>query len=299
MNLMAITKMCLCLSLLALIPVSSNAASCVWSVTRDGKTAYIGGTCHCLSKSDYPLPAEYEFAYRNSETLVFECDLDAIKSLDAAKQIETAYSFPKGTTLKTCLSAPLYARLSAVCASNSIPLVALERYKPPMVMLALTFSELKKIGIDPAWGVDSQMHRRAKADGKKENALETFSQQIGYLASISDGQEEEFVKYSLTELDSTGENFKEIVKAWRSGDTVQLHRLVTETLCNQFESIYRKLILERNRNWLPELEKLLATPEREFVLVGAAHLLGPDSVLESLRKRGYEVKPLEVGEKKD
>ena len=143
------------------------------------------------------------------------------------------------------------------------------------------------------------MHRRAKADGKKENALETFSQQIGYLASISDGQEEEFVKYSLTELDSTGENFREIVKAWRSGDTAQLHRLVTETLCNQFESIYRKLIQERNRNWLPELEKLLATPEREFVLVGAAHLLGPDSVLESLRKRGYEVKPLEVGEKKD
>ena len=49
----------------------------------------------------------------------------------------------------------------------------------------------------------------------------------------------------------------------------------------------RRLLKERNHNWLP---KLLAMPEKnQFLVVGALHLYGPDGVLNLLRQQGYEV----------
>jgi len=53
--------------------------------------------------------------------------------------------------------------------------------------------------------------------------------------------------------------------------------------------LYRELLVERNRRWLPQIIELLKTPERELVLVGSAHLAGPDGLIRSLRERGYRV----------
>ena len=38
--------------------------------------------------------------------------------------------------------------------------------------------------------------------------------------------------------------------------------------------MYQRLLVERNRNWLPKLESLFTRQGRTFVVVGAAHLVG-------------------------
>jgi uncharacterized protein YbaP (TraB family) len=53
--------------------------------------------------------------------------------------------------------------------------------------------------------------------------------------------------------------------------------------------MYERLLVERNRNWLPELEKLVARPRPAFVVVGAAHLVGPDGLIALLSAKGYRV----------
>lgn len=50
--------------------------------------------------------------------------------------------------------------------------------------------------------------------------------------------------------------------------------------------LYRKMIVERNRNWLPRIDGYLKSPETEFILVG------PDGLIEALRKRECRVKKL-------
>ena len=41
-----------------------------------------------------------------------------------------------------------------------------------------------------------------------------------------------------------------------------------------------------------QIEKMLTTPDIEFILVGALHLAGPDSVLKMLTDKRYKVEKL-------
>lgn len=54
---------------------------------------------------------------------------------------------------------------------------------------------------------------------------------------------------------------------------------------------YRLIIAERNQAWMPRLMKHL-NDGQAFIIVGAAHLPGPQGLIALLRSRGYQVEPI-------
>jgi uncharacterized protein YbaP (TraB family) len=82
-----------------------------------------------------------------------------------------------------------------------------------------------------------------------------------------------------------------MVAAWRDGE---LERLAAELLSefDAFPGLYDTIVTKRNAAWVPTLEKMLADGRRHLVVVGALHLVGPDSVIDQLRARGHEVERL-------
>jgi hypothetical protein len=88
------------------------------------------------------------------------------------------------------------------------------------------------------------------------------------------------------------EQIETMLAAWRKGDMDSLGDLLVRELKEKAPQVYRRMIVDRNEKWLARIEAYRKTPRVEFVLVGAGHLAGPDSVLQSLRKRGYTVTPL-------
>lgn len=60
----------------------------------------------------------------------------------------------------------------------------------------------------------------------------------------------------------------------------------------KMNSIYEKLIYERNRNMVSKIEEFLRTKETYFVVVGAGHLVGKKGIIEMLRGKGYPVEQL-------
>ena len=56
--------------------------------------------------------------------------------------------------------------------------------------------------------------------------------------------------------------------------------------------MYQRLLVDRNRNWLPKIEALFARKGRAFVVVGAAHLVGPDGLLAMLKAKGYTIEQM-------
>ena len=54
---------------------------------------------------------------------------------------------------------------------------------------------------------------------------------------------------------------------------------------------YRLLDVERNRAWLPQVEKRLSESKKDntLVVVGSLHLLGSDGLVEQLKAKGYAV----------
>ena len=51
------------------------------------------------------------------------------------------------------------------------------------------------------------------------------------------------------------------------------------------------LLDDRNKNWVAQLKNLMHT-NTLFVAVGAGHLVGPQGLINLLRKEGYTLRPI-------
>lgn len=277
--------------LVMFVCTGASAESSVWKAQKGGSVIYLGGTFHVLRESDYPLPAEFDTAYKASSVVVFETDLGNLQGPSAQQKLLAKAMYADGSTIDKHLSAKAYGELSAYCEANGIPLTALGRFKPSMLMTTLTLMELMKLGATQQ-GVDRLFHELAARDGKDVEGLETVDEQIDYLVSMADGNEDEFVTHSIRNMKTIKQQFKAFSDAWRTGDAGKLDELMVAELKTSQPKLYKKLISDRNRNWLPLIEAYQKTPRTEFILVGAGHLVGPDGIIEALRKKGYRVEKL-------
>lgn len=275
-----------------LLTSAALAASPVWEVKSSDSVAYLGGTCHILRESDYPLPAAFDLAYGRSAAVVLETDIGRMNSPEIQQKMMAEMLYKDGGSLQDSLSPETWQALAEYCEKSGIPLDLLRQMKPSMAVMTLLTLELRKIGVTST-GVDLFFYERAKAEGKKIVGLETVEEQIGFLSVMGKGLEDQMIEQSLAELSQTGAIFVDLIDAWRQGDEKQLIGLLVEETRKNFPEIYQVLIAGRNLAWIPEIESLLATPETELILVGAAHLVGPDGIIEALIKRGYQVTKLD------
>jgi len=95
-----------------------------------------------------------------------------------------------------------------------------------------------------------------------------------------------FINAGQTEAD-----IGDIVRAWRRGDADGLLRIVRDEF-RDFPSLGRRLIDQRNQNWVPKIEEYLRSGHTYFVVVGAGHMGGPNGLLSLLRARGYTIEQL-------
>ena len=274
-----------------LLAGQAAAESSVWKATKGGNTIYLGGTVHLLRPSDYPLPPEYDDAYQASDELVFETDISALSDLSVQTRMLQQLTYSDGRSLKTVLSAEAYAALGEAVATFGMPLMMLESFKPGMVVSTLQVLSFQQMGFTPQ-GVDAYFNSRAIGDGKRLGKLETVDEQIGFLAAMGEGNESEFIMLSLRDLEDLGAMMDDMIGAWRTGDAAMLGELFVDDMASEAPALYDSLLLSRNRNWLPQLETMATDPDTEFVLVGAAHLVGNDGLIAMLRDSGFEVSKL-------
>jgi uncharacterized protein YbaP (TraB family) len=149
-----------------------------------------------------------------------------------------------------------------------------------------------QLGFDPDEGVERQLGRRAHADGKHILGLETLGQQIGILASLSKDDQAAFLDQTVTDMHDADRETQEIVAAWRSGDAARLAALMSEDFRN-FPSLYYALVTDRNRRWMPQIERFLKAGQNYLVIVGALHLVGDGGLLQLARAEGLEPRPLQ------
>jgi uncharacterized protein YbaP (TraB family) len=284
-------KVFLLFLLLASNQVLAETSSSVWSVSKDGQQLYIGGTMHLLKRSDYPLPAPFELAYEKSGTLVFETDIDGVNSPGVQARLAAMLTLPPGTSLADTISKETYQHLAAHLRSTGLSMEQFVTMKPAMVALVITVVELQKQGLGEA-GVDQYYHARGCNDGKKISWVESIDRHLEYIASMGEGDEDAFLKYSLLDLENIEPMMSEMIRVWREGDAKALDEQILQPMRSEFPKVYNSLIVERNDNWLPQIETMARTPEVEFILVGAGHLAGADGLLQKLAARGHKVEQL-------
>ena len=281
-----------CLFILTLFcHVAVDAETSVWVATSGDQTVYLGGTMHLLRPSDFPLPAEFNQAYQQADAVIFETDIGRLNDPATLQQMLTTMTYTDGRTLDTVLSPNAYTALTEYCKKIGVPVDTLHPYKPSFAMLALWRVELERFGATQD-GVDMYFYEKAMADRKPIQGLESIAQHLAYLAYMDEGHEDAFILQSLKDFKRMHALLNKMTAAWRNGDDAELDQLFIADMKREFPSLHQKLLVERNQNWLPMIESYFKTPATEFVLVGAAHLVGKEGIVRQLTQRGYTVRKL-------
>jgi uncharacterized protein len=266
--------------------LSAQAASPVWAVRGTHNVVYLAGSIHMLPANDAELPPGFARAYADSSKLVMELDLARFDPMEALAWMTEHGTLPAGTTLRGVLGEPRYGRVSAAAASLGMPMTGLDSLAPWVVGIEITDLAYEHEGFDSEQGVEEQLVRRAQADRKPTAGLETLSEELGSLSSLSSADQVRMLDQTVDDLKDLKSEMREVTGAWRSGDAKRLAGLLSSEY-NAFPALYKPLVTDRNRRWMPQVEELLKSQDNVLVVVGALHLVGEGGLLELLRGKGY------------
>ena len=196
--------------------------------------------------------------------------------------------YPAGDSLEKHIPKEL---LDKVLERVPLPHEQALRFRPWMLALTLTMSELSKLGITPANGID--LHFLNRAGDRQVIELEGVEHQLEMLAGFEEKQQVLFLEYTVRDLERLEENIDEMLRVWKSGDPNQLEKLVFDGRRAEpdLEPVYRELFDDRNVEMARRIGELLRGTTTHFVVVGAGHLVGETGLL-ALLARNFEVEAL-------
>ena len=261
----------------------------LWKVEDSkGATAYLLGSLHVLTADAYPLPAAIDEAFAESTTLVEEVDLDEMNDPMQMMAALSKAMLTGGQTLDQLIAAETFAEVKKRAEAYGMPMAALQRMKPWLVAVTLMAPTLQKAGFKSELGVDRHFFDRAKANGMKRQALETLAYQLDRFDQLSPKLQEDLLESTIEELDTQVSSVQEMAQAWSFGNVAAMEKFTLEALLESPE-LYQRLLVERNNNWIPHVEGCLKDNAGCFIVVGAAHLVGPDGLPTLLQKKGYKI----------
>lgn len=272
--------------------LTSQAATTLFEVTRSdkpGQSLLLGGSIHLLRKTDFPLPPEFDAALAQASKLVLESDVSPDHQAELGQRMMAQQQIAGSKTLADMLSPKVWQQLQSYCSINQIPLEQLKYTKPFFLSMVLTMQHLNRLGFVP--GVDINLDTQARTNGKPVGELESADEVIAMMKALDDVEPDELIKSTLDDINRVESMLGSVLAAWRSGDLSVIQKEMITEMQEKFPLVYKVLLVNRNQRWLPQIETMFASPGQELIVVGSAHLAGPDGLISQLIKRGYRVSP--------
>jgi hypothetical protein len=274
---------------------AANDKAFLWQVNSGRATVYLMGSIHFADKSFYPLRKEIEDAFKKSETLVVELDINKIDRNVYSRLLHEKGMYKDGSTIKDALSEKIGLQLQQRLEQLNIDYDEIKSYKPGILVLMLTATQIMQLGFDPQLGIDVYFLNIAASDAstKKIIELEMLEQQLNLFLNIPNG--ELLLEESLYSLNEAELLMAEMVRYWKAGDEKKMNKLLFEDALTDypaFSAIYDSLIYQRNQQMVLKVENMLKQSGSYFVVIGGGHLIGEQGIVNVLKKKGYEVKRL-------
>lgn len=268
------------------MPLIAHSKSSVWVAEKDNKRIIIGGSVHLIHPSQLPLPVEYQQAFDESERLVFEVDMAQLNSLETASKMMQLFMLPQGITLDNVLKPAVWKRLQAALQKYNVP-PHLTMFDAAFMSFSLPVIVWQQQGYTD--GIDKILFDKAKLAGKQLGELETLDQQLAALASLKEIDPNLLIDETLTELESPTFSINNLIKDVFSGDIQGLAVFLERMKAEGMESFYENLVVKRNKAWINKIDNFISDGVPTFIVVGALHLVGDDSVLNMLKQQGYRI----------
>jgi len=269
--------------------VQQTRQSCLWSIQSQSNTFYLLGSLHVLRQDAYPLAAAIAKAYADCRKIVFETDIAAMQEPAMQAKMLQLGLYPQGQNLLPNLDGHTRQLLARKMTELGLPLEQFVRFKPWFLALTLTTVELQRMGFNPIYGLDLHFFNKARTDAKEIGFLEPVELQLNLLGNMVKKDQNAFLNQTLKDLEVVNELAADLVKFWKAGNADGLHQLLFKSF-KDYPAIHDRLLIQRNKKWVKEIEGLMRENKNVLFVVGAGHLVGPESVVDLLKRRGYKVK---------
>ena len=268
--------------------VGQTTKSCLWTVETPSHKIYLLGSLHLLKQEAYPLAAAIEKAYADSQVIIFETDIAALQAPGSQAKLLELGVYPADQNLLENLDENTRQQLEKKMSEIGLPIAQFSRFKPWFVALTLTTLELQRLGFNPNYGIDIYFFKKAQADGKEIGFLEPAEFQINLLGNMAEQDQNNFLSQTLKDLEVVNELSKDLVGSWKNGNADKLHELLTKSF-KDYPHLHDRLLIQRNKNWVKEIEGAIRKNKNAIFVVGVGHLVGPESVVDLLKERGYRI----------
>lgn len=266
-----------------------EAEPAIWRISDTDSEIYIFGTFHLL-------PPELKWETDTMSDIIASIDalyLEAeVHSPESQARVQAlagqlAMNAP-GVTLSSMLDDETNARLAEIAPTLGMAPAMLEPFRPWYAQLALAVVQMQRLGFDPQMGVEMSLLRALESREIDHGYFETAEQQIRFLSDMPDALQAEAMSEGLRQMEAMPAMLDGMVRAWALGDMPALDTMINETMRDESPEVYDVLIVRRNRNWIPQIEAVLAGEGVVLIAVGAAHLPGENGVIALLDEAGIE-----------
>ena len=281
----------------AVLPAATDAAQkhFLWKVAGAKGVVYLLGTIHAGKADFYPLPSIIEDSFKKADRLIEEVDLSEPAETARMQQWVTADGgYANGDTITNHLSEVTRSHLAAYVKNGGLSEPAIAHMQPWLVSMLVVQLEMKRMGIDPSYGLDRHFLEEAQQSHKQIGALEDAGSQLKLFSSLSEEFQDRLLLSSLVDMEKWADSFDLLMRAWQSGDTAAMQEVITSATREypQLKPLMIKLFDDRNTAMTAKIERFLQTPKSYFVAVGAGHLVGDKGILSQLRRKNFRVEQL-------
>lgn len=242
------------------------------------------GSVHMLDVAVPPLSDAAWRAFNTAERVVLEHDFSHVPDMSFAQ-------LPIGQSLHAIATPQLLEVVQERCQQLSLKTEVISKFQPWFAALCLTSAIAKQVGLREEVGVERTLWQQAREQGK---AIEFLEDTAAALRAFSTApMEEQLTMLRLIAEDPKGAFLYRMIDDWKRRRADLILEGMQERL-KLMPEIFRALIEDRNRAWLPRLYELAQDTPRTLVVVGALHTVGRVGLPALLRAGGCTVTAVDV-----
>ena len=262
----------------------SDIKGLLWKINNKNSTVYLYASYHTMKSDMLPFSKTVLDAYNKSDNLVVECNTS-----DAAEvqKYQPNMFYEGNDNVYNHLSDAAKIKIDAFAKELNLNMNNFKKYKPYYIYSKFLYAELSKMGFS-AKGVDTYFIEKAVTSGKKISGLESVEEQLDTAGGMPDAEIEKQYFIDFNSMSEEGNQYEKIYEAYIAGDEKTLVKLSVDP-AKRYPVSYKITISDRNIKMADKINDYLNTKDTYFVIVGAGHLVGSDSVISLLIKKGYKV----------
>lgn len=269
-----------------------NEKSILYEVSGNGleQSSYLMGIVNFLPADQFKVPEAVKEAMSKCEVFVTKTDNDK----KTQKKFTEAVKIPNNGWINSYLTDDELNQL------RLLMLLDLEvkehayhdfysRLQPIILVTTTAALHLK----DNIVYTEQVLHDVAHQNKLKTESLGTIQEEIEAFKKFPIEDQVEALKYTVTNFYEHINDYQNMVNAYVKDQDLEFVKNETFKATNESQAFKTVYYDSRALEWLPKIEKLMRD-KPTFIALGAPYLMGNVSLIQLLRTKGFDVKPVSV-----